>query len=199
MAARERSADVASLRHVLAPASVAVVGAGRRPGSVGRAILRNIVTGGFSGPVYAVNPAVAELEGVPCVPSAAALPEEVDLAVIAAPAAAVTGIAEECGRRGVKALVVLAAGLDGAGRAELLNICRHHGMRMVGPASFGVADTSAGLDATFAARHRQAGTRWPGAAVDRWRRLRPGRAPVADRRRDLLPRLARRQRRRGRR
>ena len=100
---------------------------------------------------------MAELEGVPCVPSAAALPEEVDLAVIAAPAAAVTGIAEECGQRGVKALVVLAAGLDGAGRAELLNVCRRHGMRMVGPASFGVADTSAGLDATFAARHAAPG------------------------------------------
>ena len=94
---------------------------------------------------------------------------------------------------------MLAAGLDGAARAELLGICRRHGMRMVGPASFGVADTSAGLDATFAARHPTAGKRWPGAAVDRRRRLRPGRAPVADRRRDLLPRLARRQRRRGRR
>ena len=108
VAERERSADVASLRHVLAPASVAVVGASRRPGSVGRVILHNIVSGGFSGPVYAVNPAVAELDGVPCVPSAAALPGKVDLAVIATPAAAVTGIAEECGQRGVKGLVVLA-------------------------------------------------------------------------------------------
>ena len=158
VAERERSADVASLRHVLAPASVAVVGASLRPGSVGRAILRNIVTGGFSGPVYAVNPAAAKLDGVPCVPSAAALPEQVDLAVIATPAAAVVGIAEECGQRGVKALVVLAAGLDGAGRAELLGICRRHGMRMVGPASFGVADTTAGLDATFAARHARPGS-----------------------------------------
>ncbi len=157
VAARERSAGVASLRHVLAAASVAVVGAGRRPGSVGRAILRNILSGGFSGPVYAVHPAVAELEGVPCVPSVAALPEEVDLAVIAAPAAAVTGIAEQCGQRGVQALVVLAAGLSAACRAELLGICRRHGMRMVGPASFGVADTSAGLDATFAARHARPG------------------------------------------
>ena len=157
VAARERSADVASLRHVLAPASVAVVGASRRPGSVGRAILHNIVTGGFSGPVYAVHPAVTELEGVPCVPSAAALPEEVDLAVIATPAAAVVGIAEQCGQRGVKALVVLAAGLSAAGRAELLSICRRYGMRMVGPASFGVADTSAGLDATFTARHPRPG------------------------------------------
>ena len=158
VAERERSADVASLRHVLAPASVAVIGASRRPGSVGRAILRNIVTGGFSGPVYAVNPAVAEMEGVPCVPSAAALPGEVDLAVIATPAAAVTGVAGECGRRGVKALVVLAAGLDGAARAELLGICRRHGMRMVGPASLGVAGTSVSLDATFAARHPEPGS-----------------------------------------
>ena len=157
VAERERSADVASLRHVLAPASVAVIGVGRRPGSVGRAILHNIVTGGFSGPVYAVNPAVTELDGVPCVPSVAALPREVDLAVIATPAAAVVRIAEECGQRGVKALVVLAAGLSGARRRELLGICRRHGMRMVGPASLGVADTGAGLDATFAARHPRPG------------------------------------------
>ena len=169
VAERERSADVASLRHVLAPASVAVIGASLRPGSVGRAILHNIVTGGFSGPVYAVNPAVTELDGVPCVPSAAALPEDVDLAVIATPAAAVVGIAEECGQRGVKALVVVAAGLSGAVRAELLGICRRHGMRMVGPASFGVAGTRAALDATFAARHPRPGCagvalQWTGGA-----------------------------------
>jgi acyl-CoA synthetase (NDP forming)/RimJ/RimL family protein N-acetyltransferase len=135
VAERERSAGVASLRHVLTPASVAV-----------------IVTGGFSGLVYAVNPGLTELDGVPCVPSAAALPGEVDLAVIATPAVAVTGIAEECGRQGVKAMVVLAAGLDGAARAELHAICRRHGMRMVGPVSLGVADTSIGLNATYAAR-----------------------------------------------
>jgi len=152
VAERERSADVASLRHVLAPASVAVIGAGRRPGSAGRAILRNIVTGGFSGAVYAVNPG-GELEGVRCLPSVSALPEPVDLAVIAASAAAVLGIAEECGQRGVRALVVMAAGLGVADRAELLGICRRHGMRMVGPSSFGVGNPGIGLDATFAARH----------------------------------------------
>jgi acyl-CoA synthetase (NDP forming)/GNAT superfamily N-acetyltransferase len=157
VAERERSADVASLRHVLAPASVAVIGAGRRGESVGRAILRNIVTGGFSGAVYAVSPGVGNLDAVSCVPSAAALPEEVDLAVIAVPAAAVPGIAEECGRRGVKALVVIAAGLSGAARAELLGICRRHGMRLVGPGSFGVAGSDVHLDATFAARHPRAG------------------------------------------
>ena len=157
VAERGRSADVASLRHVLAPASVAVIGAGQRPGSVGRAILQNIVTGGFSGAVYAVSPDMAELDAVPCVPSAAALPEEVDLAVIAVPAPAVPGVAEECGGRGVKALVVIAAGLSGAARAELLGICRRHGMRLVGPGSFGVASPGIHLDATFAARHPRPG------------------------------------------
>jgi len=162
VAERERSADVASLRHVLTPASVAVIGVSRRPGSVGRAILENITDAEFSGRVYAVNPGAGELrggelDGVPWAPSAAALPEPVDLAVIAAPAAAVAGIAEDCGRRGVKALVVTAAGLDATARAELLAICRRHGMRLVGPTSFGVANTACSLDATFAARHPRPG------------------------------------------
>jgi acyl-CoA synthetase (NDP forming)/GNAT superfamily N-acetyltransferase len=158
VAERERSADVASLRHVLTPASVAVIGVSRRPGSVGRAILENIVDAGFSGRVYAVNPRAGEPRagesaGVPWVPSAAALPEPVDLAVIAAPAAAVAGIADDCGKRGVKALVVTASGLDAAARAELVAICRRHGMRLIGPTSFGVANTASSLDATFSAHH----------------------------------------------
>jgi acyl-CoA synthetase (NDP forming)/GNAT superfamily N-acetyltransferase len=157
VAERERSSDVASLQHVLVPTSIAVIGAGRRPDSVGRAILRNIITGDFPGPVYAVNPSAGDLEGLPCLPSAAALPDHVDLAVISAPAPAVRGIAEECGRRGVKALVVITSGFDGAARAELLGICRRHGMRLVGPDSFGVANTAISLDATFAARHPRAG------------------------------------------
>ena len=157
VAERERSADVASLRHVLTPDSVAVIGASRRSGSVGRAILHNIIDNGFAGRVYAVNPGATELDGVPCVPSAAALPEQVDLAVIAAPTAAVLGIAEDCGRRGVSALAVTTPGLDRAARAELLGTCRRHGMRLVGPTCFGVANTAISLDATFAARHPRPG------------------------------------------
>jgi len=157
VAERERSADVASLQRVLTPASVAVIGASRRPDSVGRAILRNIVTGGFAGPVYAVNPSATELDGVSCLPSAAALPGPVDLVIIAAPTGSVLGIAEECGRRGVKALVVITSGLDRGARAELLGTCRRYGMRLVGPDCFGVANTSIGLDATLAARHPRPG------------------------------------------
>ena len=158
VAVRERSADVASMRPMLMPVSVAVIGASRRRGSVGRTILQNLIDGGFPGPIYAVNPGAAELDGIPCLPSAAALPNQVDLAVIATPSAAVLGVAEDCGRRGVGALVVIAAGLPGPARAELLQICRRHSMRMVGPASFGVANPGIGLDATFAARHPAAGT-----------------------------------------
>ena len=177
VAERERSADVVSMRHVLTPASVAVIGASRAPGSVGRAILQNLIDDGFHGPVYAVNPGVAglgaaELGGVPCVPSASALPEPVDLAVIAAPTAAVIGIAEDCGRRGVKALVVTTSGLDRAARAELLGICRRHGMRLVGPTCFGVANTAISLDATFAAHHPRPGMAGGGPAVG-GRRHRP--------------------------
>jgi acyl-CoA synthetase (NDP forming)/GNAT superfamily N-acetyltransferase len=158
VALREGRADVASLRPVLAAGSVAVVGASRRPESVGRAILRNIVTGGYGGRVYAVNPHAGELEGVPCVPSPADLPTEVDLAVIAVPAAAVLDVAEECGERGIRSLVVITAGLDAAARAALLACCRRHGMRVVGPNCFGVAVPGIGLDATFAASHPAAGS-----------------------------------------
>ncbi len=158
VAERERSANVASLRHVLTPASIAVIGASAGPGTVGRAILQNIISGGFPGPVYAVKPGVAGLDGVLPVPSAAALPEQVDLAVITAPAAAVLGIAEECGQRGIKALVVITSGLDGAARAELLGICRRHDMRIIGPDCLGVANAGVSLNATLAARQPRAGS-----------------------------------------
>jgi acyl-CoA synthetase (NDP forming) len=127
VAKREGRADVASLRHVLAAESVAVVGASRRPESVGRAILRNVVSGGYAGRVYGVNPHAKELEGVPSLPSPAELPEPVDVAVVAVPAPAVPGVAEDCGQRGVRALVMVTSGLDDAGRAALLGCCRRHG------------------------------------------------------------------------
>ena len=150
---RERHADVASLRHVFQPGSVAVVGASRRTGTVGRAILHNIVTGGYQGKVYAVNPHAVHMEGVPCLPSVTALPEPPDLAVVAVPPAAVPALADECGRRGVKAMVVITSGLDALQGADLLAACRRYGMRLVGPNCFGVAVPGIGLDATFAARH----------------------------------------------
>jgi acyl-CoA synthetase (NDP forming)/RimJ/RimL family protein N-acetyltransferase len=150
VASRESRADVASLRHVLRPGSVAVVGASREQLTVGRAILHNIVTGGFAGQIYAVNPHAQSLEGVTCVASVDDLPEPVDLAIIAVPASAVPGVAAACGRKGVRALTVITSGLD-TGGADLLAVCRTYGMRLVGPNCLGVAVPGTGLNATFAA------------------------------------------------
>jgi acyl-CoA synthetase (NDP forming)/RimJ/RimL family protein N-acetyltransferase len=157
VAGRASTADVASLRHLLQPASVAVIGASRRRGSIGREILRNIVTAGFAGPVYPVNPHGRSMEGHACLASAAELPLGVDLAVIAVPPAAVPAVAAECGRRGVHALIVITASLGGGG-ADLLSICRRYGMRLVGPNCFGVASSAAQLNATFATTMPAAGT-----------------------------------------
>ena len=148
---RERRAEAASLRHVLAPESVAVIGASRRRGTVGRAILDNIRAGQYRGRLYTVNPRARQIGGERCLSSALDLPEAVDLAVIAVPAAMVLDVAERCGQRGVRSLVVVTSGLDTAACADLLAVCRRHGMRLVGPDCFGVAVPSIGLDATFAA------------------------------------------------
>ena len=157
VARRERTADAASLRHVLAPESVVVIGASRRTGTPGRAILDNIRTCGYEGRLYAVHPQAPELGGVHCAPAVADLPEPPDLALIAVPAPAVLGVAEDCGRLGVKALAVITSGLDAAACADLLAVCRRHGMRLVGPDSFGIAVPGLGLDATFAASHPRPG------------------------------------------
>jgi acyl-CoA synthetase (NDP forming)/L-amino acid N-acyltransferase YncA len=158
VAERERRADVESLRPLLRPSTVAVIGASRTPGSVGRAILDNARSGGFPGTLYVVNRNADRVAGVPSFPTAAALPEPPDLAVVAVPAAAVCRAAEDCGRRGTRALVVITSGLDDDQGAELLTICRRYGMRLVGPNCFGVADTTAGLHLTFGARPPVAGS-----------------------------------------
>ena len=157
VAERERRAEAASLRHVLAPSSVVVIGASRRRGTVGRAILDNIRAGGYAGRLYTVNPRARQIGGERCLSSVLDLPEPADLAVIAVPAAAVLGVAGQCGQRGVRSLVVITAGLDTAACADLLAVCRRHGMRLVGPDCFGVAVPGIGLDATFAARPARPG------------------------------------------
>ncbi len=151
VAERERHAEAASLRHVLAPESVVVIGASRRRRHVGRAILDNIRAGGYAGRLYAVNPRARQIGGERCLSSVLDLPEPADLAVIAVPAAAVLDVAEQCGQRGVRSLIVITSGLDTAACADLLAVCRRHGMRLVGPDCFGVAVPGIGLNATFAA------------------------------------------------
>ncbi|MGC9501573.1 GNAT family N-acetyltransferase [Streptomyces sp. WG7] len=154
------TADVASMEPLFRPQTVAVVGAGRRPGSVGRAVLRHLRTGNFTGRLFAVNPHAHALLGVPSYPAVIALPVPPDLVVIATPAAAVPNVAEDSGKAGARALVVVSAGLDPAQAQALLTACRTHGMRLVGPNCLGAANTDPALrmDATFAAAHPSRGT-----------------------------------------
>ncbi|MFI6463081.1 GNAT family N-acetyltransferase [Streptomyces sp. NPDC050528] len=158
--ARGRAADVASLVPLLRPDAVAVVGAGRRAGSVGRAILHHLKAGGFTRRLFAVNPAATSILGVPSYPSVGALPKTPDLVVVAVPAAAVPATAEECGKAGARALLVVTAGLDPAQAEALTAACRTYGMRLVGPNCLGVSNTDPelNLDATFAADHPRPGT-----------------------------------------
>lgn len=158
--ARGRVADVASLEPLLRPNAVAVVGAGRVPGSVGRALLHHLHMGGFTGRLFAVNPGATSLLGVPSYPSVDSLPTTPDLVVIAGPAASVPTVAEQCGKAGVRALVVVTAGLDDDRARALLTVCRTYGMRVVGPNCLGVSNTEPRLclDATFAAGHPLPGT-----------------------------------------
>ncbi|GAA3394879.1 bifunctional acetate--CoA ligase family protein/GNAT family N-acetyltransferase [Cryptosporangium minutisporangium] len=159
VAERERRADAASLTPILAPRSVVVVGAGRQPGGVGRSVLTNLLAGGFTGRLAAVNQKVAPgstIGEVPAYPAVADVPEPIDLAVIAVPAGQVAAALAECGRTGVRAAVVLSSGFaEIGGRAaeqELVAVAHRYGMRLVGPNCLGVLnlDPSIRLNATFA-------------------------------------------------
>ena len=143
---------------IFRPRSVAVIGASRRPGSIGAAIFRNLLKQGFEGPVYPVNPQASVVQSVLAWPTVNDIPGDVDLAVIAVPSKQVLAAVEDCGRKGVRGIVVITAGFketgaEGAERERAVRDCaRRYHMRMVGPNCLGVLNTESGvrLDATFA-------------------------------------------------
>ena len=154
---RDAEASAAAVARVLRPGSVAIVGASARSGSVGGAILRNVLAAGFTGDVHAVSTRGGTLRGLAAHRSVRDVPGELDLVVIAVPAAAVLGVARDCAAKGVHALVVVSAGFaeTGAGgrerQRELLGVCRAAGMRLVGPNCLGVMNTdpAVALNVTF--------------------------------------------------
>ncbi|MEV0183572.1 GNAT family N-acetyltransferase [Streptomyces sp. NPDC050625] len=150
--AREQRAEARSVRRLLAPGSVAVVGVGRTPGGVGRGVLGNIRDAGFTGRLHAVNKAfpdeLKEIDGVPARRSVRDIDGPVDLAVVAVPAERVPEVVAECGEHGVQGLVVLSAGYAESGpegrerQRELVRHARAYGMRIIGPNAFGIINTS---------------------------------------------------------
>ena len=155
---REQVSAVNALRLFLSPHSVAVIGASRNRGTIGGEIFHNLLNYEFAGPVYPVNPGAEVIQSVLAYPSVEAISGPLDLAVVAVPSAHVLQVAEDCGRKGVRALVVISAGFAETGdegrvrQRELLRICRMTGMRLIGPNCMGIINTDkeVRLDATFA-------------------------------------------------
>jgi acyl-CoA synthetase (NDP forming)/GNAT superfamily N-acetyltransferase len=163
---RDRVAAVAAMGRILRPRSVAVIGASRRPQTFGGAVFRHALAAGFHGELYPVNPNADFVGSRRASPSVRDLPGPVDLAIVAVPAEQVPAVARECGEAGVAGLVVITAGFAEAGpegaarQAELLEACRAHGMRLVGPNCLGVVNTdpAVSLVATFARSDVPAGS-----------------------------------------
>ena len=156
--ARDRTAEHNSLRPVLAPASLAVIGVSRSQSGVGYEVLRAVLAGGFTGRTYPVNPHAKTIDGLTCYPSIGAIPAEVDLAIIAVPAARVAEVVEECGAAHVGAAVLLSSGFAETGpsgaatQSQVLASARRHDVRLVGPNCIGLTNTDPfiRLNATFA-------------------------------------------------
>ena len=143
---------------IFRPRSIAVIGASRKPNTIGYQILENLVRHGFAGAVYPVNPTAPAVHSIRAYPSVDAIPDEVDLAIIVVPKQHVCDAAEACGRKGVRGLVVISAGfaeVGGSGverQKRLMQIVRQHGMRLVGPNCMGVLNTAPdrSMNGTFA-------------------------------------------------
>jgi acetyltransferase len=145
------------------PKSVAIIGASRTPGKIGNILTRNMIDSGFQGEIYPVNPNADEILGLKAFSSVKEIPGELDLAVIAIPAAYVLGVAEECGEKGVKALVVISAGFKEIGHEgallekQLVEISARYGMRVQGPNCLGLINTESQLNLSFAPAMPEAG------------------------------------------
>lgn len=149
--------SVRNLESLFNPRSVAVIGASLRPQRVGTTVLRNVLAGGFKGPVYPVNPKYRSLEGHKTWPDVAALPEAPDLAIICTPPDTVPGIISALGARGTRAAIVITAGMGGASgvpgrtlRQAALDAAKPWLLRILGPNCVGMLVPGIGLNASFA-------------------------------------------------
>lgn len=154
---KKKTATRSSLDKIFRPRAVAVIGASRRPGSIGREVLRNLVEGGFSGKVFPVNPHTDVVHSIKCYKSVGSIPDPVDLAVIVVPKQYVPRAMEQCAKKGVGGVVVITAGFKETGpegaelEGRILQIARRHGMRIVGPNCMGIqnAEADVRLNASF--------------------------------------------------
>ena len=150
--------DSTSLDSIFRPHSIAIVGASRKKGSIGRNIMHNLIEYEFNGPIFPVNPGADVIHSIKCYPSIKAIPDNVDQAIIVVPKELAIQAAEECGEKGVKGIVVITAGFKEVGgdgiklEEQLGKVIKKYNMRCVGPNCMGVINTDPeySMDATFA-------------------------------------------------
>jgi len=155
-----------SMNNFFKPGSVAVIGASGTPGKIGNIVLNNIIFGskentengikkGFAGKIYPINPGAGEICGIEAYRSVLEVPSDIDVAVICIPAKGVKMAIEECGEKGVRAVVIITAGFSEGGgddkklEEEILEIARSKGIRIIGPNCLGVICTYSDLNASF--------------------------------------------------
>ncbi|GAA4759398.1 bifunctional GNAT family N-acetyltransferase/acetate--CoA ligase family protein [Nocardioides endophyticus] len=149
MSAREHKAEAASIDRFFNPRSVAVIGASRRQETIGQALVRNLITGDFSGRVYAVNPTSHAVSGLPTYKSVTDIPDEVDVAIVAVPSEYVQDVVLDCAAKGVHGLIVVSAGFAETGeegrvkQRKLVGLSRSYGLRLIGPNCLGIINTDA--------------------------------------------------------
>ncbi|QVT80703.1 Protein lysine acetyltransferase Pat [Nocardioides aquaticus] len=147
MRGREQRAEAASIERFFNPRSVAVIGASRRQDTIGQQLVRNLVTGDFTGRVYVVNPSAGAVSGLPAYQSVGDIPDEVDVAIVAVPAEAVTDVVLDCAAKGVHGLVVISSGFAETGeegrqrQRHLVGLSRSYGLRLIGPNCLGIINT----------------------------------------------------------
>lgn len=146
------------LESLFKPKSIAVIGASRTKGTIGRDVLHNLLEYEFNGKVFPVNPSAQVIHSIKCFKSVLDIPDQIDLAIIIVRKELVLKVVQECGQKGVKGLVIISAGFKEVGdkgikrEQEVLAVTRKYGMRMIGPNCMGIINTESGvkMDATFA-------------------------------------------------
>lgn len=163
---REHVAESASIHRFFHPKSVAIVGASRRQDTIGQLLVRNLVNADFTGRVYVVNPAAGAVSGMPAYKSVNEIPDDVDVAIVAVPAEAVTDVVLDCAAKGVHGLIVISSGFAETGeegrrrQRHLVGLSRSYGLRLIGPNCLGVINTdpeisvNASLSSVMPARGR---------------------------------------------
>lgn len=139
---------------LMRPKTIAVIGASATPGKIGYTVMANLLEGKYNGKIYPINPTATEILGLKVYPTVTDVPDSIDAAVVTVPAKFVLEVAEECGKKGVKGLIVITSGFSEVGRRDLedqlVAISRQYGMRVLGPNIVGNLSNSDQLNASFA-------------------------------------------------